>query len=344
MTSPHTFCFKNYLATYIKWLGLFLIDEHISFSLLENFLRNKNWFQENEQITSISKAGEGNMNVVLRVETNVRSIIAKQSRPFVQKYQQIPAPLHRIEVEQKFYKAIQKPSLQQHIPKIIGYDANSYMLVLEDLGQCDDMSTIYQARSISGNVLKKLVVIIQEIHQTTIPKGFPKNLEMRRLNHQHIFELPFLSENGFSLDNIQEGLQALSEPYKKDLSLKKEIDKIGARYLEQGDTLLHGDYYPGSWMTTEENLYVIDPEFGFVGFPEFDLGVMAAHLIMATGKQHYLNEVITAYTNAIDAKLTAQITGIEIMRRIIGLAQLPLERTLDEKEYLLQLGHQLILS
>ena len=48
----------------------------------------------------------------------------------------------------------------------------------------------------------------------------------------------------------------------------------GERYLAEGSTLLHGDYYPGSWMTVDDAVFVIDPEFSFKGFPEFDLGVM----------------------------------------------------------------------
>ncbi|TFG71242.1 MAG: hypothetical protein E4H26_12695 [Flavobacteriales bacterium] len=64
--------------------------------------------------------------------------------------------------------------------------------------------------------------------------------------------------------------------------MKSAVRTIGQKYLSPGETLLHGDYYPGSWMTVGDQFYVIDPEFGFVGFAEFDLGVMVAHLIMAT--------------------------------------------------------------
>ena len=44
---------------------------------------------ENEDLLNVTKAGEGNMNVVLRIKTNRRSFIFKQSRPYVQKYQDI---------------------------------------------------------------------------------------------------------------------------------------------------------------------------------------------------------------------------------------------------------------
>lgn len=284
------------------------------------------------------------MNVVLRIKTNKRSFILKQSRPFVQKYQQIEAPLNRIAVEYQFYKTIRSEALKPHIPKILGYDSSEYVLIMEDLGHCEDMSVIYSSRTIDTANLKKLVHALGQIHQNEVPDDFPENLEMRQLNHQHIFVLPFLEDNGFQLDDIQPGLQALSMSYKKDKALKLVIQEIGDMYLSKGETLLHGDYYPGSWMTEAENLYIIDPEFGFAGFAEFDLGVMAAHILMATSNETYLNTIFDLYLGDADKSLIEKVGGIEIMRRLIGLAQLPLDRTLTEKQYLLEFARKMILS
>jgi 5-methylthioribose kinase len=132
--------------------------------------------------------------------------------------------------------------------------------------------------------------------------------------------------------------------FKENENLKKQVNIIGEKYLSKGDTLLHGDYYPGSWMSINDLLYVIDPEFGFVGFPEFDLGVMAAHLIIATHDLSYIEKIEKTYPKTIDMKLLKKIAGIEIMRRLIGLAQLPLSRTLADKEQLLLMSKNMILS
>ena len=217
-------------------------------------------------------------------------------------------------------------------------------MVLEDLGDCKDMLFLYSNGKIEHRVLEKLVTILSEIHQTPVPTDFPDNLEMRKLNHQHIFSLPFMVDNGFSLDAIQTGLQELSMPYKQDEQLKKQISDIGDKYLSPGTTLLHGDYYPGSWMTDENQLYVIDPEFGFAGFAEFDIGVMLAHMIMATQSEDYATKITSAYPGKIDVQLTQQVAGIEIMRRLIGLAQLPLAIPLEINKRLLALAKKMILS
>lgn len=323
---------------------MFKIDIDIAISDLNHFLQEKSWLEDGENIISLEKPGEGNMNVVLRIITNQRSLILKQSRPFVQKYQQIEAPIDRITVEWQFYQAINNNAMNAHIPKVLGFDVSDHLLLLEDLGQCEDLVLVYKKKEIDKTVLQKLTFILDLIHRTKVPGDFPENIEMRKLNHQHIFVLPFLKDNGFSLDDIQPGLQELSLPYKKDVELKKTIESIAKRYLSKGNTLLHGDYYPGSWMTESNNIYVIDPEFGFAGFAEFDLGVMAAHLIMATGKKKYLSRIYSQYDGQADKKLMSQVAGIEIMRRLIGLAQLPFDRTIEEKKSLLKKAHKMILG
>ena len=71
---------------------------------------------------------------------------------------------------------------------------------------------------------------------------------------------------------------------------------------------------------------VIDPEFGFLGQPEFDLGVMLAHLKLAQQETAVQQQVLNQYQAPADFKpaLLRAFIGTEILRRLIGLAQLPL--------------------
>lgn len=320
------------------------IDTETPITELRHYLQQMGWLDKGETITATERPGAGNMNVVLRVRTDRRSFILKQSRPFVQKFPQIPAPLERLDVEHRFYQAVADESIREYLPEVLAYDPQEYLLMLEDLGQGEDMTAAYTDRRISTPDVDKLIGILSVIHRQKVPAGFPPNLELRQLNHQHIFVLPFLEDNGFQLDDIQPGLQALSLPYKKDNPLKQKIEALGEKYLSTGDTLLHGDYYPGSWMKADDALYVLDPEFSHSGFAEFDLGVMAAHLILISGAEDWPERILDRYTEKADPTLTRQIAGTEIMRRVIGLAQLPLPRSLEEKKALLQLAHQMILS
>ena len=88
--------------------------------------------------------------------------------------------------------------------------------------------------------------------------------------------------------------------------------------------------------------YIIDPEFSFKGFAEFDLGVMGAHFIMASSSIEHLSNILEHYKAYADKLLVQKIAGIEISRRLIGLAQLPLERSIQEKKELLDIAYDLI--
>ena len=310
---------------------------------LTEYLMSRNWLEPDEKVVSVSKAGEGNMNVVLRLTTDRRSLIVKQSRPYVQKYPDIPAPVGRIGTEERFYRAVSGSGIAGHMPCLLGFDPAQYLLLLEDLGQAEDMTLLYGARSIAPETLGTLIEVLRRIHATPAPADFPDNLELRRLNHQHIFVLPFLEDNGFALDSIQPGLESLAAPFKTDMALKAEVSALGERYLAPGTVLLHGDYYPGSWLLASGKVYVIDPEFSFAGFAEFDLGVMAAHLLMATMKPEIVNEAFDLYGGPCNRELAVQIAGTEVLRRLIGLAQLPLQRNLDEKAYLLRMARNFLL-
>jgi 5-methylthioribose kinase len=318
---------------------------------LANYLKQQKWLQDGETIVLVSKPGEGNMNCVLRIETAARSFIIKQSRGFVEKYPQIAAPAARVLTEGAFYEKIAKSmEVQRIMPVLIGIDAVNNLIALEDLGKTNDYSVLYDLeQKITEEELLQLVNYLNSLHQgfqKTIVDGELTNTEMRTLNYEHIFEYPFREENGFNLDTVQEGLQELALPYKKDLALKQKIELLGSLYLSKGKYLLHGDYYPGSWLKTSDGSKVIDPEFCFYGLREFDLGVLFAHLYLTQQEESVIGLVKEKYHSygELNTPILNGFIGAEIMRRLIGLAQLPLKMDLKTKAVLLQFAKDLILK
>jgi 5-methylthioribose kinase len=314
---------------------------------LSSYLESKNWKQPSENIQTITIPGAGNMNYVLRVVFENRSIIIKQARNYVEKYPQIAAPKARVSTEAAFYKKInQFAPIQEMMPHLLGLDSENSILILEDLGQGTDYTFLYGLdQNLSLAEIESLTNYLVLLHQvpSDVKSSFTfKNEEMRKLNYEHIFVYPFMQENGFDLDTIQDGLQNLAAAYKKDVVLKSKILDFGTHYLADGSHLLHGDFYPGSWLKTENGLNIIDTEFCFYGNPAFEIGVFLAHLYLTQQPETSIDSVWAIYTHkiAVNKKQVNAFIGIEIMRRLIGLAQLPLSNmTLETKASLLTFAY-----
>ncbi|MEO5912032.1 MAG: phosphotransferase [Pelobium sp.] len=320
-------------------------------SEISNYLQAKKILKAPSFISAAEKPGEGNMNYTLRLFVDDKTFIIKQARPYVEKYPTIAAPEERILVESEFYHLISTNDfLRQHMPKILLADAENHILLMEDLGEANDFSSLYKkGNSLSTDDTKMCFAFLNELHtefKVKAKNDLMANHKLKALNHEHIFVYPFLEDNGFDLDSVTPGLQQVAIKYKSDENLKEITKELGKAYLAEGDILLHGDYYPGSWLNTKEGLMVIDPEFAFYGKAEFDLSVLYAHLYMAQQPESVFENVRTFYKKSVDfnERLFNQFIGIEMMRRIIGLAQLPLDLDLKEKEALLDKAFGLIVG
>lgn len=318
---------------------------------LATYLQKQQWLGLDENIISLSKPDEGNMNYVLRVDTGKGTFIVKQSKAYVEKYPQVAAPEKRVVTEGAFYEKISKEKeVQKFMPKLIGIDAENNLMVIEDLGKANDFTVLYDLQhQLKPEELIELIAYLNGLHasfQKTIIDDELSNLELRKLNHEHIFHYPFMENNNFDLNSVEEGLQELALLYKQDAELKKQIELLGSLYLSNGKYLLHGDYYPGSWLKTADGIKVIDPEFCYYGSREFDLGVLLAHLYLTQQDATLHSIVINEYETfpELNLDILNGFTGVEIMRRLIGLAQLPLQMDLKTKKQLLEFAKTLILK
>lgn len=282
----------------------------------ERHLRRLGWIAPDDTVASLRKAGEGNMNLVLRVDLGWSSLIVKQARPWVEKYPDIPAPADRVLVEAAFYGAVaDHPRVAGLMPRLLGLDAPSRMLAVEDLGEANDLLDAYAGRPITRAEQVTLAGWLAALHEVPVPdEPLLHNRAMRALNHAHIFELPLTSDH------------PAAAALRADAAFADTLAALGQRYLADGPALVHGDYYPGSWMRTPAGLRVLDPEFAHTGEPAFDLGVMVAHLIFAgANPDDALASVAADYGRAIDLALTSGFAGAELTRRLLGVASLPVD-------------------
>ena len=287
------------------------------------------------------------MNRVERVMLDDGStLILKRANPWVEKYPGIPAPVERSAVEAAFYGAVAGTEAGAAMPRLIASDAGTASMLLADLAPGADGMTVYAGAIIGDTDLDAIADWLCALHRLPVPPdhGFA-NHEMRALNAEHIFDYPLAPDSGFDCDAIVPGLQVHADRLKSDPAFIAAVQIVKAIYL--GDVpgvLLHGDLYPGSWLTTPEGLFVIDPEFCWVGPREWDVGVLMAHLKLSGQPDAAASRLLARYGETLDTALLSQITGIEIMRRLIGVAQLPLPYDLDVRATLLEEARALVIG
>jgi len=265
-----------------------------------------------ESLSKINLITHGNMNLTQRVFTDKNNTyIVKQGRNFVEKYPDIKAPVGRTTMEYLYLKELSQCSVMSTMsPKVIHFDEENQILILEDLGDIQDGIVYYSSGSEIPNTLE-----IQDTHKW-------ENKKMRELNAFHMFEFPF-SEQGLEfIQNQMPELLPLRSTAFEGSRIHETRKNLNTKYLSTGKILVHGDFYPGSWVSKQEQLFVIDPEFCFAGYPEFDWGVLLAHGTMLSSKNSsFIEQHITK--TSLDHALVYQHASIEIMRRMFGVAQLP---------------------
>ncbi len=327
--------------------SLFFLDVEAP-DAVAGFLRGAGLLTKEEPLTSCSRAGDGNMNCTVRATAKDRSYIIKQSRPWVEKYPQFAAPWDRACREAEFYRLVAPHvRIASMMPRLLHFDRESRTLVLEDLGTASDYTGAYRGEAISPGEIRALAGYLTALHETFVNMSERPlaNRAMRELNHAHIFVIPLAPQNGLDLDTITNGLTAVARPLKMDPDYRREVERLGQEvYLADGPCLLHGDFFPGSLIRTENGPRVIDPEFGFFGRPEFDVAVLFAHLLLANQPAGLRSQLRRDYRApaGFDDELMLQLVGVELMRRLIGYAQLPIGYGLERKRELLELSRALV--
>ncbi len=318
-------------------------------------------FSEAAGGVTVEKAGEGNMNCVLRVRMSKRSVIVKQARPWVEKYPTIAAPVQRAMAEARFYGLVSGVAeLSRWMPRLLDFDDAAAVLVMEDLTPAEPLMACYDGTFVFDEAqLMALANFTRTLHHLVIPeqdRADFQNREMRKLNHEHIFDLPIRSEGSAGsegafremLEGITPGLDEAGAFLREDDRYCEIVRQLGDRYLaDRAGALIHGDLFPGSLMRRESGaLCVIDPEFSFCGDPEFDLGVFYAHLLLSRHPEARAEIWLRAAQDGggRDELLLLQYAGVEIMRRLLGVAQLPGQLTLEEKRRLLERSRELVLG
>ena len=248
----------------------------------------KNHLEDGE--ITISEIGDGNLNFVYIVTniTNGKSLIVKQAVPYLRiAGEGFPLSRERMNYEIRaltFYSEL-VPHL---VPKIYHADEDMSLIIMENLSEHIIMRKGLIDRVIYPNFSEHISTFLAQTlfyssslyldssEKRGLIDRFNSNTELCKLTEDFVFTLAFMEDdtNDINPDLFEEAKELFSQN-----DFKKNLLKLKYIFMTQTDALLHGDLHTGSIMLNQEETYVIDPEFAFVGAFGFDIGALIANMI-----------------------------------------------------------------
>ncbi|MBS8267015.1 S-methyl-5-thioribose kinase [Mesobacillus boroniphilus] len=196
------------------------------------------------------------------------------------------------------------------------------------------------------------------------------NPELCEISEDLVYSEPFTDHNNRN-DLFPANKEWIEENIYGDDKLRFEAAKLKFAFMTNAQALVHGDLHSGSVFVKEDSTKVIDPEFAFYGPMGYDVGNVVANLMFAWSRAHvtnadenyvsWLEETIKDTVNLFADKFlacwkenatdimameqgferwyldsvlqdTASVTGMEMIRRIAGLAKVKDMTTISDSE------------
>ncbi|TFE72054.1 methylthioribose kinase [Methylacidiphilum caldifontis] len=297
---------------------LFLLEEQLP--KIEIYLKKIHFLGPKETILSLSTCPAPCIDKSIRVITSQRTFILKQSRPWIECCPSSRAPLSRIFKEAEFYTICSKDSfLKAYVPSLLFVDSTNYLLILSDIGE-KNFPAIDENNLFSIEELDLLLEFLSYLHHTFYKKKLIvrfENQAMRKYHWRNLFITSMKAKKTALNSKDDETIYELKRKFLADWNFYSAMKHAGFQYLDQGPTLIHGNFLPSSWIRTETGVGIINFESMICGRPEIDLGLLLAHLLLLGLTEHFLH-ALNHYKQLMvfDTDFAFRIAGVEIFRQV----------------------------
>lgn len=258
---------------------------------LKNIEEVRHYFGGDEEL-AVEEIGDGNLNYVyiVRAQENInKALIVKQAVPYLRIVgEDFPLGRERMTYEIRALQEFKKlaPSF---VPKIYYASEEMSLVVMEYLGKHrilrDGLLAAHKYAHLSSHIstyLANTLFFSSSLHLSSTQKRsliekFNSNTELCKLTEDFVFTFAFMENETNDNENVlhNENAQELFN----DMQFKANVMELKYKFMTATDALIHGDLHTGSIMLNDEETYVIDPEFAFVGPFGFDIGAIIANLV-----------------------------------------------------------------
>ncbi len=267
-----------------------------------------------DSVLESKEIGDGNLNYVYKVvePSSGKSVIVKQAGHEARISDKIKLSTDRTRIEAEVLQ-IQGKLAPGFVPVVYDYDPVMSCLSMEDLSDHVIMRTALLdhkefplfADHISTFMVNTLFLTTDVCVEHKAKKANVKsyiNPELCEISEDLVFTEPYndLAHRNNVFGPVKEFVQ--TQLY-DDAALHLEVAKCKFEFMNNAQSLVHGDLHTGSVFITPESTKVIDPEFAFYGPMGYDIGNVVANMYFAWNNGHATIED--------EAKRNSFITWIE---------------------------------
>jgi len=241
----------------------------------------------------VEEVGDGNLNYVYLIKNSKNpeeTVVLKQAVPYLRVVgESWPLRRERMTIE---IMALKKEIelCPEHVPEIFYGSHEMSLVIMENLST----HKVLRGEIIQGKVFKNfaehITTFMAEVlfktsdlyldHQTKkemVSKYI--NFDLCKITEDFVFTTPYEKHetNDYNPELTEEDLNFIQQ----DRDLKIAVAEMKYKFMNNAESLLHGDLHIGSIMVNENETYVIDPEFAFYGPMGFDIGAVIGNLLMS---------------------------------------------------------------
>ncbi len=280
----------------------------------------------NTDSLEIKEIGDGNLNFVFLATSSTdasKSLIVKQAVPYLRcAGESYPLSKERMTYEIRSLERF--ATLSENIPKIHHSDEEMSVILMEYLSEHIIMrkgmidSVVYPNFSehissyLANTLFKTSSLYLSNADKSKLVSDFIDNAELCELTQDFVFSAPYMThDTNAELPELQDAATQIAN----DVELKVKILELKYKFMNQSDALIHGDLHTGSIMVNQDDTYVFDSEFAFVGPMAFDVGALIANLVMSwishnvqdsdAEYQEWIEETILSVWNEFSRKFLA---------------------------------------